>query len=259
MAVEISHLEVFNNIVRFKNILEEQDATGAFSHDRAYPVLFNCKTGDVRFFEKREQGTTLAGWKKGEIHVREQGKRVYLEFLDERQGALQPQELAPFAWRILQETSQALNHMLAQEGLAKDALPEAAALKDLSQIHISVPHHGRIETLPGWQGKLSRMEAEQFLERMEAGSYLLREGDFGTQGLVLHLSEANKMPLKGYLCTILEAHGKVSDVLLLQNGNRWTWYRDNPDLHDAEYEFFHSPESALHKVHHRARYPIKGK
>lgn len=264
MAVEISHLEVFNNIVRFKNILEEPHRKISLSdEDRSYPILLNRKTGDLRFLEAAEmQQAPPSGWKRGEIHVREKGKRIYLEFLDEKSSHLKAEELAPFAWRILQETSEALNQMLAAHGAShqtsQGALWEKTALKDLSQIHLSNPHHGLIEMLPGWRGRLGRVEAELILEGMPVGSYLLREGDTGTRGLVLHLSEANKVSLRAYLCTVVEARGKVSDLLLLQSGTRWTWYRDNPDLHDSEYEFFPSPGSALHKIHHRARHPMKG-
>jgi hypothetical protein len=273
-AIEISRREVLNNIIRFKDALVEDKNAFLGQGEQSYPVLLNSRTGDIRFAQKmsslengvmsgRKPKSVHTDWKKVQLHIAEQENKVRFEFTDEANHSLPSQGFEPLAWRVAQETLQVLNDIIAKHSpLAKTELSGRmqevirAALQDLSQIRLSTPK-GQLEHLPGWKGAIDRMSAEKALKKASKGTYLLREGDAGTQAIAFHLSEANRTRVRAYLCTVVESEDKISDILLLQLPRGWTLYHDNPNLSDERYVYVTSPQGLLLQINHRARHALK--
>lgn len=284
MVNEISRREVLNNLIRFKdNLLEmrgedrqrrqggdkEEEGRGR-KGERAYKVLLNRRTGDMRFVQKisalehhiaRKGGRKEVpeDWKEVRILVQQQTLReaARFEIRDSLDHSLKPSDIDPLAWRITHETVDVLNQLA--KGVKEDQsdlLAEEAALHDLSSIHLAVQRE-RIEDLPGWNGSLSRIEAEQKLKGHPVGAYLLREGDEITVSISFHFGEENLLLIHPYLLTVVERDNKIVDILLLQTSKGWVLYRDNPDLKDPVlYHYYPSPQGLLQTLAQMANRPV---
>jgi len=268
MAIQISRREVLNNIIRFKDaLLEHGKVQRTAPGERSYPILVNCKTGDIRFEEKVTQlarhlpqkgkaKSSPEDWKEIRIQVStESPKIVHFELL-EQEKHLNPEGMELLAWRVINETIEVLNQIGAKtiQG-SPEMLPEESVLQDLSDIHLA-PHPSSIEDLPGWVGPVNRFQAEEILRSEAVGTYLLREGDAQTPEIALRLGRENKIHVHAYVCTVVEFAQKISDILILHTPKGWTRYRDNPDLSDSEYEYFRSPHALLTHMERQARRPI---
>lgn len=277
MVFEISRREVLNNLIRFKDSLLDrkdnlQEDNSVPRGRRVYQVLLNCKTGDMRFAKKisalehhiarsrkEGRGESPGDWKEIQMIVSQAtpAEIAHFEVLDAKNHSLNPSELEPLAWKVASETLDLLNQK-AQfiKGEEKNLLPEVAVLKDLSSIHISVSKD-KIEDLPGWMQSLNREDAEAMLEGKPIGTYLLREGDEMTVSISFHASEENDLPIHPYLLTVVEAEGKISDILLLRTGKGWTLYHDDPNLKDPVlYKYVSSPLGLIKLLSGVAKFPL---
>lgn len=261
MALEISRREVLNNLIRFKDSLLEKKPR-AESEEREYKVLLNRKTGDMRFPQKiknleyqiarKKGGRESAGdWKEVRIIVT---RDAHFEVRDPKNTKLEPTDLDPLAWRVTRETLEVLN-IRAKEAAEGGLLPEQAALKDLSKIHLSMPVE-EIEGLPAWMGSLTREAAEKRLEGKELGTYLLREGDPLTKAMAFHLSQENGFPVRLFLVTVIEADEKISDILLVRTPQGWTFYQDEPNLNNMLIYKYHPTSQGIIKELKVAKQPI---
>ncbi|HSX11142.1 MAG TPA: SH2 domain-containing protein [Chlamydiales bacterium] len=266
MAQEISRREVMNNLIRFKDHLLEKRDEEVREGSRVYRVLLNCRTGDLRFTQKisaLERHIARKGMKREapedwkEIQIIVQQKTAHFEMRDASNRSLKPTEIEPLAWKIASETLDVLNNLAETvKGTHVGLLPEEAALLDLSSIHLATPRE-RIEDLSGWQGSISRMDAEQRLVGKPVGTYLLREGDEITVSISFHFAEENRLSIHPYLLTVVEQEGKIVDILLLQTSRGWTLYHDDPNLKDPVlYQYHASPQALLHTLHQVARQPL---
>lgn len=267
MGFEISRREVLNNLIRFKDSLLDMHTEGASpKSERTYKVLLNCKTGDMRFAKKiAHLESYISRKKEGRHEIPDNWKEIQIIVSQPSPTDpahfeipnLTPTGLEPLAWRVASETLDILNQKATEtRNLHPEMLPEEVVLQDLSSIHISV-HRGKIEDLPGWMDALSRLEAEQILDKKPIGTYLLREADELTRSIVFHVSEENALSIRPYLLTVVEPEGKISDILFLQTGNGWTLYKDDPNLKDpALYKYFSTPQELLHQFKTIAQFPL---
>lgn len=270
MAVQISRREVFNNIVRFKdNLLERrQDGVSMLNEERSYPVLLNKKTGDIRFTQKIESiehkiprrgkhGGTAADWKEIQIDVKMKNGSVLFDICDEAHRHLKPDGIEPLAFRVISETLEVLNRIAHEHRPTMgEWLPEEEVLQDLSDIHLA-PLASRIDDLPGWLGSVRRIDAEKILENRANGTYLLRKADPDTIAIAFHLSEENKMVVEPYICTVVESHEKISDILLLRTDKGWTEYKDEPNLFSPIYTYHTNPQGLLLQLNYRVKHPLQ--
>lgn len=262
MRIEITRREVLNNLIRFKDSLLEQTAKKDARGERAYKVLLNYKTGDMRFPQKiksleyhivRKKGKKEepGDWKEALICISRPTPEgpARFELKDGKRQNLEPTQLDPTAWRVIRETVEVLNERAKQVvGFEYGMLAEEAILRDLSMIHLSIPIE-QIEDLPTWAGYLSREEAERRLEGKGEGAYLLREGDPLTQAIGFHLGEENHTSIHPFLLTLVEEEEKISDILLIKTGKGWTLYRDDPNLNDSVlYKYQPSPQALLNEI-----------
>jgi len=270
MAVQISRREVFNNIIRFKdNLLERrQDGAAAWAEERSYPVLLNKRTGDIRFTQKIESiehkiprkgksSGSPADWKEIQIDVKMKNGEVRFDICDEAHRHLKPDGIEPLAFRVISETLEVLNRIAHEHRPTKgEWLPEEEVLHDLSDIHLA-PLASRIDDLPGWLGSVPRIDAEKILENRPNGTYLLRKADPDTVAIAFHLSEENRMTVEPYVCTVVESHEKISDILLLRTDRGWTEYKDEPNLLAPIYIFHASPQGLLLQLNCRVKHPLQ--
>jgi hypothetical protein len=94
------------------------------------------------------------------------------------------------------------------------------------------------------------------LQNRSNGTYLLRDGGEDTNAIAFHLSEENKTHVKAYICTVVESHEKISDILILETDLGWTTYRDEPNLLSSLYAYSPNPQGLLLQIHTRAKHPI---
>lgn len=219
MAIHVSRREVFTNIHTIKeNVIPLKDKK------RFFHAAINCDTGDIKFVEHIP---SEGKWKEVRVDV-----NGTFELREPDDTPIKHSAMAKVAWRVLNETLEAVNKMLHSPG------KEVAYLKYQS-----------IEDKPGWVGAVGRIEAEKKLIGKPLGTYVLRLGDEYTQVTANNLSETNKKFVKAYICTHVESEGKISDSLFLLTDDGWTHYRDNPDLSDSEYKYHNSPESLINHLH----------
>ncbi len=287
MTHEISRREVLNNLIHFKdNLLEMRGEEGRHQDqgeereeekkegkmgERTYKVLLNRKTGDMRFAQKisalehriARKGTkkeSAEDWKEIHIVVQQKSARdvPHFEVRDTHNHSLKlkPSDLDPLAWRIASETLDILNKKAKEVKGHPEMLPEEAVLQDLSSIRLS-PQKEQIEDLPGWMGSMSRIAAEEKLMRKPVGTYLLREGDEITISMAFHFSEENFLSIHPYVLTVVEKDQKISEFLLLQTDQGWTFYHDDPNLKDREiYRYYPSAQALLRSLNQIAKHPI---
>lgn len=269
MAIHIHRREVLNNIIRFKDSLLEMQADDKArlgKEQRTYGILLNRRTGDMRFPEKirsleprfsRGLKGSPADWKETHLIVKNDSKsKVHFEVLDESDRALQPSDLERVAWEIANETLQVLN-LMAEEAKATiaDQLPEEVVLQDLTAIHMAVSP-GKLENQAGWQGSISRIEAEKRLAKKSIGTYLLREADSVSRLTAAQLSQENRLALYPYILTVVEEEGKIGERLLFQTERGWFCYREEPNLRDSGYQYYSTLSALLFSLQSYARYPL---
>lgn len=281
MVNEISRREVLNNLIRFKdNLLEmrgedrqkQSDGRGEEEKKkrgrRTYQVLLNRRTGDMRFAQKitslerhiarkKTQKEAPEDWKEIRIIVHQEAtpEAAHFEARDTQNSSLKASDIDPIAWRIASETLDVLNTR-AEQVKPSDQPIEEAVLNDLSSIHLAAQKE-RIEELPGWQGALSRIDAERKLKGKPIGTYLMREGDELTLSISFHFAEENRLSIHPYLLTVVERENKIVDILLLQTNKGWLLYHDDPNLKDPILYHYHaSAQGLLHSLGQRARHPL---
>ncbi|MBU6446089.1 MAG: hypothetical protein KGQ49_01665 [Verrucomicrobia bacterium] len=270
MRIEISRREVLNNLIRFKDSLFEGLGTKHSKDERIYKVLFNCKSGDMRFpqkvksleyqiAKKKGRGEVASDWREARIRIsrRDSEGPAQFEIWDAQNRPLEPTGMAPLAWRVVRETLEVLNERAKQVvGYEYGMLPEEAVLSDLSSIHLSIPVE-QIEDLPAWAGVIGREDAERRLEGTSIGTYLLREGDPLTRAIGFHFSEENHVKVHPFLLTVVEEDEKISDMLIIKTANGWTLYRVDPNIHDSTlYQYETTPQGLLHHISNIAKTPI---
>jgi len=115
----------------------------------------------------------------------------------------------------------------------------------------------KIEKMPGWEGKIDRIQTEEKLSHQKLGTYVLRNAEELTKTV---LSETNKTLVKAYLITIKDREQKIAEQLVIHTKKGWTIYRDNPNLNDTDYyKYFKTFEEALKKLEPRAKTPLRTK
>ncbi len=241
MAIQVSRQEVLNNLIRFKeNLLSKRETKiEPLFPKRIYTAEINRSTGEIRFAEKVE----TRGWQEIHFVVEDKQQTVHFHVTGPKDLALKPTDLDPLAVRILFETLDALNELASQYRPSAETPPEKEVLQHIAALHVA-PAQESIESMQGWSGPLSRLEAEKILFGRPIGTYLLREGDWGDV-VAKAFAETNKMPMKGYILTFVEGEDKISDRLLLQTPWGWTIACDNSDLSSPVYEYHQSLNALL--------------
>ena len=244
MAIEITHREVLNNLIRFKDrLLEANGLEKDREKSRVYTVLLNRKTGNMRFAQRisnlehhfsTKSKSVSEDWK--EVRLIVGGKtshELHFEVRGRHNEILHMHDLTPLAWRVAEETLQVLHTKAMQTKTDPSAhLPEETLLQDLSSIHLShqteeIKHH------PAWEGHIDFLHAEKKLRAQPVGAYVIRACDDLTAAIVQQLSESNQMPISAYLVTFVREAGKISDLLLLHTRMGWILYRDEPCLNQC--------------------------
>jgi len=264
MPIEIHRHEVLNNLIRFRNSLLEtrkQKSSGS-QGVRSYTALVNRHTGDIRFalnlqeLKKKE----FADWQEIHFLVQEKGDKISFNVSDEKGTALVPSVLDAAALRILFETLDALNQLAALYHPPKksEVLPEDAALQDLSPIHFSEVSESAetLQTMPGWAGKISRLDAEKRLHAKEIGTYLLREPIEIEKAALKQVSRTNKMAVDGCVLTFLAEKKKISEFLCIHTKHGWALCHDVANLNASAYQYFPTLQDLLSSVHDKIKNPI---
>lgn len=264
MPIEIHRHEVLDNIIRFRNNLLEtrKKKEELLGKERSYTALVNRHTGDIRFALnlKELKQKEFADWQEIHFLVQETAEKISFNVSDEKGTALLPSELDPIALRILFETLDALNKLAALYHRQKtlEILPEDAALQDLSSIHLSeISKTAEIlETMPGWAGKISRLDAEKKLLPKEIGSYLLREPQEIEKEVVEQFSKTNRVPVEGYILTFLEEKKKISEFLCIHTKHGWAFCHDLADLNAPIYQYYPTLQALLASLQGKIKNPI---
>lgn len=268
MYIEIRRREVLNNIIRFKDKLlekREREQKSPLPRERVYLALVNRKTGDMRFsqnintlerqFPPSGKGN-LADWQEIHLVVVDIEDGIRFKFTDGKGIAIRPTEMDPLALRTLFEMLDVLNQLAAlQRALPLGTLPEELALRNLSQIHISSGREA-IESMPGWCGQLSRIDAEKKLLKCSAGSYLLRDADPIVESVARQFESTNKSPVRFYILTFMEEKKKIADVLLIHSEKGWTVCRDESNLHSSVYNYYPTLRELLQSLGEKITEPI---
>ena len=268
MVIQITRREVLNNLIRLKdNLLEKTSEKGErIVHERMYAALLNRHTGDIRFSQdigtlepqlnRIPQGKgSFADWEEISLIAEDLEKTVHFRIEGPKGSSLEPTHFDPVATRILFETLYVLNQLAALYHSASEALPENAALQHLSDLHIA-PVEEPVESMHGWSGQLSRIEAEERLLGRPTGTYLLRRGDELLNSVAQAFAEANQIAVQLYIVTFIEEEGKIADRLLISTQWGWTIARDESDLTSPLYEYYPSLNSILSSMNDQVKTPI---
>ncbi|MBX9743973.1 MAG: hypothetical protein K2X08_02040 [Chlamydiales bacterium] len=104
------------------------------------------------------------------------------------------------------------------------------------------------QDLPGWGGSISRIKAEELLADQPVGAFVLREPDKLSGCITQGLAKENHEPLQSYLLTVVEPQKKIVDYWVIHTPDGWTFYQDNPNLHDRQYQFYPNINALLDNV-----------
>ena len=265
--IKIVSAEAFKNLSRFKESLScLSEKERANSNQRSYQVLLNCKTGEMNFPQKissfevshrAERRTTGGGktenWKPVSlIVVQHSDGGVSFEVNDQHP---QVGNLEPLARRISNETLSVLNQFgkeissSAPQGLAE----ERVLVRALTSVQRSLEGESA-EQLPGWVGRIDRLEAEEILQGKPVGTFLIRKGEDVVQLSADALSRSNREPVQLSVLTFVEQGKKISERLILQTPDGWALYTDDPQL--REYTFYPSAQELLKAIQAIASTPI---
>lgn len=257
MGIQISRREVLNNIIRFKDSLAQHRIERKDRAVRSYPAICNFKTGDLQFQQKASGEMQKGGeWRQVQIEVKHAGGAIRFDLSDTAHRTIDPNGLDPLAYRILNETLEALNQIAGQASQSSQAdLTEKEILQDLDQIELTHSSPS-LRELPGWFGPIDRYQAERLLENRPVGTYVLREPDEGARAIAHHLSAENGFPVRAFLCTVIESHEKISDILFLQTSRGWSLYLDEPDLSSKIYRYVPHAQGLLLHLRHMAKHPL---
>ena len=262
MSIEITHPQVLENLVHFRESLFEMKKKGK---RRVYTALLNRENGILRFAQKITvlethfpgSGSLKSGpidWK--EIHIVAEDKGgLHFEILDGKDKPIHPNELGVVAWQVLSEMADVLNKK-TKERSNREGLGEEAILRDLSNIQLRAKG-ARVEEMTGWMGTLGRFDAEKILETRPVGTYLLRAGDEMTLSLSFHASEENHTFVEPYLLTFVDPEEKISEVLMLHTAKGWAFFHDDPDLNQPFYHYFSTPQELVRSFSEHAKHPLQ--
>jgi len=252
MAIPIKRQEVLNNLIRFKeNLLSRREnKIEPLFAKRTYTAVINRSTGEIRFAEKVEEGD----WQEIRLVVEDQKGTVHFQATNPKGEDLKPADLDPLAISILFETLDALNELASQYRPSAETPPEKEVLQHIAVLRVASAQES-IESIQGWAGPLTRLQAEEKLFGRPIGTYLLREGEWAGVAAKA-FAEANTMQVNAYILTFVEEVEKISDRLLLQTPRGWTIACDNSDLQSPVYEYRPSL-SALLRGDERFKTPLE--
>jgi hypothetical protein len=265
MAIQITRQEVLNNLIRLKNnlLLNGEKKLEPLFPKRHYPALVNRSTGEIQFANNgqaperqwlvKERG---ANWQEIHFVAEDDQNTVHFHVTKATGSSFKPTELDPLAVRILFETLDVLNQLASQCELAREELPEKMVLQHLSDLQVT-PVQEAIESMPGWSGSLSRLEAEKKLAGCPIGTYLLRHGNELIDEVAKAIAESNQMPIKAYVLTFVEGKQKISDRLLIQTEWGWTIACDNSDLSSPVYEYHQTLNALLYSMRDQLKIPLE--
>ncbi len=255
MAIQIKRREVFNNLIHFKDNLLHR-AQQPFLHKRIYNGLANRHTGNILFGQPSEKIASSPDWQKILLVVEEDAGTVNFQITNPEGSSIQPNQFDPIAARILLETLDVLNQLAALYHAVAEMLPEDSVLQNLSDIQIT-DAEDPIEQMPGWCGKLSRIQAEKKLLSSPPGVYLFHTGDQIAEDVAKDLGQTNHMDVKAYALTFVEADKKISEKLLLHTQKGWTVCRDESNLLSPVYQYFPTLKALLLSFRDQANSPLR--
>jgi len=248
MGIKVSRQIVFDNLNRFKETLEEGKPFDLSHHLRNYAAFLNKHTGALRF---------ILSWDR-ELYLRDKSDWIQIDLVAEDQEETirfhvkRPKDLQPLVEEILSEMLSILNELASLYAIGKESSSEKDLLEHLSEIEFEQGEES-IEKMPGWVGKLRRLQAEKKLIDHPPGSYLIRYVD---DGVAEELSAINQMKVKTYVVTFVEPEGKISDILLLNTERGWTICRDESDLRSSLYKFHPTLLGLLSSIKDKVVTPI---
>jgi|GEM_PF-2571421 len=248
MAIRISRREVFNNLVRIKDsILAKGYEEGVqASPKRRYPAFVNRHTGDLRFGDAEQDPYFIEeNWEKLELTSVDEADTVRFAVSSSLSEKIPPDLRADSAaLKILFETMDILNQLAAQFEKKAEQVTNGDVPFRLTDVHVlSEPE--RIDSLPGWRGEMTRIEAESNLENKSPGAYLLRKENTLLDEIAGHFTAANEIPLQFYLLTFNGPSGKISDLMMIETQWGWTFCQGEPDLAKPCYRYESSPSALL--------------
>jgi hypothetical protein len=249
MAIHISKQEVLDNLVRFQENLssKKEKKTEALFPKRIYIAEINRSTGEIRFTKKGAAAHRIKGerdsWQEINFVVEDEKETVHFQLTGPKGSAIKPKDLDPLAVRILFETLNTLNELASLYHSTGKTLPEKEVLRHVAALEVESIQES-IETMQGWSGPITRLEAEKALFGRPIGTYLLRVGEW-TYEVAKALAETNSVPVKAYILTFVEGEEKISERLLLKTPRGWTTACDNSDLSSPVYEYHESLAALL--------------
>ena len=218
-------------------------------------MQFSCKIDSARLHVPKTQKTHVSDWESLQLCVGVEYGHIHFALKPGETKELQKPGFERIAIQVLIETIDALNRLAAEYGQGAKTVSEVDVVRDLSEVYFE-PVAVRIDDLPGWVGAVERIDAEKMLQRRQNGTYLLRSAPPATQAIAFHLAEENRIDVKAYLCTVVESHQKIADILLLDTEKGWTTYQDNPNLLAPIYQYHANIQALLHALHGRAKHPL---
>lgn len=233
MSESIRNPAVFRNI----NKLRDRVADVHFKGDKV-SILIDCESGE--FSIPKSIGDLEASIRRKSIasHGSHQFKHAELKILQSDHGQISfewadsdwQSSLSEKAVLLLQETLRAINHcgQISKSGSVKEVL--LACVRSLKH---ELPEEIAMQS--AWMGELERIPAEKLLSKSAPGTYILRKGDEYTKEIEGNLAEQDSLPVRCFVLTLAESHGKISDRILIQRPSGWAIFND--DLLLGDYRF----------------------
>jgi hypothetical protein len=241
MVIAVKNSQVCRNIKQFKTILQENKRRpNQQLGDRVYVLLLDLETGAMRFSMQNKQiesplsSTSYEAWES--VHLKVQ-QPLHVSDMHKKS-----------AWTVVSETVNTLNYLASKVTQAARAglLLEEVLLDQEIRLF---PIQGEAQELVQWQGKMNRLEAEQFLSTQPARSFCLRELDPGMKQVVERIGYGSQVDdLQACVMTLLQADRTIHEFILIGTQKGWTFYQDRVDLSSPLYTYFSSLSLLINQI-----------
>ncbi|MBY0529831.1 MAG: hypothetical protein K2P51_06530 [Rhabdochlamydiaceae bacterium] len=253
MQVKIENDRVHQNVLIFLELVSRHKASAEKENirNKMHTAFVNRINGEIYFLDLLPNSHALNGkdWKRVQLCCLSDSQDQHLTVeLQEKEGqaSFQYEDLTPLAYKVMTETLRTLNHIT--QSFKKNQGWERS-FDEWEDLEIQFFPIDMIEAT--WHD-VDRWEAETILEKHPYGSYLFRKDEYASL-LAENLQRQLKRKIVCYTLTFSEPHRKISDLTIVQDGNEWLIYNDDPSLAGKKYPTL---EPLLNELKERCRIPL---
>jgi hypothetical protein len=259
MRIKILNKPVRQNVELFLQILrrvKQKQVQKSLPSQKVFVAWLNRETGQLLFAETAEESQFLQKreWKPISFSYRYDVISGEIEFFvqeaDEKQQVFHSDDMAPSAFRILQETMKIFHEISQKLNGPSDFDTKISVLSKLS-IDAEVSHIDRNILIDAWH-HADRTQAESLLLDRPVGTYLFRKDPYA-EVLEEQLERQLRKKINCFTLTYSQENRKISDCTLVHFEGIWEIYNDDPSLKQKKFPDLKDLVSSMKDV---LRYPL---